>query len=353
MIFSYYLKKLPYSLIWLLTGFFQKRKAIVIYCGELLDWYVLKFLADNLPDVTVIAKNNRVRKQLQDIGVHAEIHWTFPQLVIMARHSFYKFPCKKILKIGMRHGPYHFKKMIDVKKYNLFDLYLFTSDYELEQAERSGIRSGAAGGYPKLDPAFDGTITAEEIIQLRKILNFDERPVIIFSATWERSGLSAIDKWSDRIEELTDNYNVMVTLHPWIEPSLREKIDQTKGVFLIKSHDILPYLLLADLLVGDTSSILAEFCALKKPMITFKVKMQKRLDEELSGIISKISLQINEFDQLIPSIQYLLQNRDILSDAQTEANRKMFLPLDGHHKDRCLDLINEFLKLNGLCSADR
>lgn len=343
MTFSYYLKKIPYSGLWHLVNLFTGSNTIALYCGEMHDWYVLKFLYNNLPDITVVAKNSRIKKQLRKIGVKAKNNWIFPRIVIMARHAFYKFPCKKILNIGLRHGPYHFKSMIDVKKYNLFDIYLFTSEYELDQAEKMGIRSGVAGGYPKLDPAFDGTITDEDLMQLKKKLNFDEKPVILFSATWEKSGLSAVDKWYKRIGELTEEYNILVTLHPWIKSSIRKKIENTAGVIFVKSHDILPYLLLAEILIGDTSSILAEFCALKKPVITFKVEIKKRLEQELIDMIATISYQIDEFDQLIPAIRYLLSNQDVLLPAQVEANRRMFMPLDGHHSYRCLNLIKKFL----------
>jgi len=44
-----------------------------------------------------------------------------------------------------------------------------------------------------------------------------------------------------------------------------------KGIHFVEDPDILPYLILADCLIGDTSSIIAEFCALDKPIVTFSV----------------------------------------------------------------------------------
>ena len=344
MIFSYYLKKIPYTLLWQLTDLFKNHRSIAIYCADLIDWYILKFIKENNDDVKVVSKNHRIRKQLREIGIEATNGWVFPQVVIMTRHAFHIFPCRKIIKIGLRHGPYHFKSMIDAKKYNLFDLYLFTSEYELQQAEKLGIKCGAAGGYPKLDPALDGSLKQDKINLLRKKLNFDARPILIFSATWEGSGLSAVERWYNQIEKLTQNYNILVTLHPWVKRKYRKRIDETKGVILLEEEDILPYLVLADLMVGDTSSILAEFSALKKAIITFRIKPQKRLDQEVFDLICQISLQIDDFKQLPDAIEYLLKNQKQLQIAQEESNRRFFLPFDGDHRGNCLKLIKGYLK---------
>ena len=348
MIFSTIFTKIPYSIGWWFSNKLSHNKGIALYCGDPIDWYVMRFLYDRIPNLKVIAKNNRVKDQLKEQGVDPCSGWIFPRVVIMTRHAFHKFPCSKILKIGMRHGPYHFKSMIDVEKYNLFDLYLFTSDHELEQAEKTGIKCGAVGGFPKLDPAFDGSITESDTTKLRKRLKFDERPVILFTATWKSSGLSAVDKWFDRLGELVEDYNILVTLHPWIGSSIGKKIDKIAGVHLIRSYDLLPYLLLADLMVGDTSSILAEFSALKKPIVTFKISIGKRLDKELSEIISKISRQIEEFDDLKTAIQDLLANRSLLSEEQEKANRRMFRKLDGRHAENSFEVIRDFIRSQGM-----
>jgi len=340
MVFSYYLKNIPYCVIWQLLALIRKPRQIVLYCADVKDWFVFNFLVKKYENTIVVAKNSKTKKELKQLGVISKTCWVFPGLVVMARHAFHKFPCRKIKLVGMRHGPYHFKRMIGVQKYNFFDLYIFTSRYELDQAIKLGINSGAAGGYPKLDPAFDGTITRSDIMRLRGALGFDRKPVIIFTATWEKSGLSSVSKWYKRVGELIGKYNVLVTLHPWVKKSVWVRIESTPRVVLIRDPNILPYLMLADIMIGDTSSILAEFCALKKPMITFKVEVKDRLDKELANIIASISVQVDEFDQLIPSIEYLLKHRDELTPAQEWANNKMFLPLDGKHKEHCLTLID-------------
>ena len=94
MIFSYYVKRYPYSLLWHLSNIFVKRKEIALYCGDLLDWYILNFLYDNLDNVIVIAKNKKIRKQLNEIGVHSKNQWILPKAVIMTRHAFHIFPCE-------------------------------------------------------------------------------------------------------------------------------------------------------------------------------------------------------------------------------------------------------------------
>jgi CDP-glycerol glycerophosphotransferase (TagB/SpsB family) len=203
---------------------------------------------------------------------------------------------------------------------------------------------GAAGGYPKLDPAFNGSIKQESSQLLREKLNFDTRPVVLFSATWEGSGLSAIENWYDQLEQITENYNIIVTLHPWVKSKYRKKLAETKRVILLKAGNILPYMMLADLMVGDTSSILAEFCALKKPIITFRIGPQKRLEQEVVDLIGQISLQIENFKQLPDAIEHLLINSDQLQNAQEAANHRFFRSLNGDHSGHCLSLIKDFLR---------
>ena len=64
---------------------------------------------------------------------------------------------KKIVKIGFDHGLYQFKRWTSAKYYNDFDIYFVSSEQQVKLAKKRGITTTKAIGYPKLDPAFDGT----------------------------------------------------------------------------------------------------------------------------------------------------------------------------------------------------
>ena len=339
MVFSYYLWKIPYSIIWEIKNLFEKTEDVVFYCADELDWIVFKNVYKHLHNVSIVSKNKKVQLDLQKLGIKSTLMPAFPKVVIMARHALHKFPYNKITKIGMRHGAYHFKKMISKDKYNAFDLFFFTSSKELEIAEKLGITSGAVGGFPKLDDAFNDSIHNSDMEELRKKIGINpNKPTILFSATWDRTGMSAIHKWIDQIDSLSDDYNILVTLHPFI----RNKYKFQKCYF-INDKNILPYLKLSDIIIGDTSSILAEACALNKLIITFRIDNAKRLSNEIKKLISEISIQIEDFSELKSTISNLLLNPHCLRRSQEKWNTIMFDKLDGKHARRMAKVLEKML----------
>lgn len=328
---SYYILKLPYSLIRRFLIKFRKEKQIVFFCDSYLDYVVFENIMKFLPEVKIVAKNRKVKDELISYGIESLLWPVFPDVVIMARHALHRFPDSKILKIGMRHGAYHFKRFINPEKYNSFDLFLLTSEYEVKEARQIGITSAQSGGFPKLDsfwlPETDGKVE-----KLREKLCFDnDKPIILFSATWEGSGMSAVDRWYDKLAELTEKFNVMVTLHPFINDKYSSVIKSTPDVFFIEDKKIYLYLKLADLLIGDTSSIIAEFCALDKPIITFSVRESKRLTPEIVQLLDEISHKIDRYNELEKNIVFALKNPKEKSDFRRKYNKIMFDELDGEH----------------------
>lgn len=73
-----------------------------------------------------------------------------------------------------------------------------------------------------------------------------------------------------------------------------KKPDQIR---IISDNDITPYLHIADLMISDTSSVIYEFMALDKPVITYKTS--KRKDK---------GIDIQSPDQLRPAIDRVLNN---------------------------------------------
>ena len=329
MVFSYYLTLIPYWKIWMFNRLFRKQKWGCFYCGDPMDIGVFASVQKYLQPMPVVAKNRKIRDQLKELGIEAKLMPVFPDFVVMTRHAAWKFPVKKITKIGLRHGPYHFKKFTDAKNYNMFDLFVMTSPEDVRLGAKVGIKSAIGLGYPKLDDAFNGTYTQEDLDKLSKKHGLDRtKKTLLFSATWEESGMSAIDRWAPHLPRLLRRYNVLVTLHPWCKEQYKQMIRETEGVTLLDEPNLIPYIMLADACIGDTSSVLAEFCALNKPIVTFKVDTGKRLTEEIVKLIDSFSLQIDNFDELQPALREALRN-DKLGPARAEANKIMFNNLDG------------------------
>lgn len=326
MVFSYYLYKLPYSILWYAYRLIHKLTPVVFYCGDPLDHYIFLPVSKHLEAVTYVTDKASVREFLTQKGIPFRNLPIFPQAVIMARHSTHKFPCDKITKIGLRHGAYHFKRMTSAASYNSFDLYLMTSEADVNAGKEIGITSAKAVGFPKLDSFFNGEPMEKPF--LPQSYNKD-LPTLLFTATYDASGMSAIDLWVDRLAEIKQHFNILVTMHPWMRSKYAQRIAAQDGIFLLKDYDVLPYLKLADVIIGDNSSILAEACALDKPMITFKLPTAKRSLTEIDELLNTITHRVDSFDELLPQVRHTFEHPDAQRENRAKANHIFFDELDG------------------------
>ncbi len=330
MVFTYYLKKYPYKLLWRFMRFASKQPKLAVYIAEPLDYVVLKPILKHLPPLKYIVNNKKTYNYLNSLEIDDVTRFCHPDSVIMCRHATHHFPEEKIYKIGFRHGAYHFKSFAGKDYYNAFNVYFMTSQKEVQLAEELGIVSAKSIGFPKLDPAFDGSINAELLDSYLTKANFDKnKKTIIFSSTWDGSGMSAVEKWAGLLANYSKKYNVLVTLHPWVTQKYVKIIKSSSNIYLIEEPDVLPWLMLADVMVADTSSIIAEFCALDKPIITFKVTQGARLVPEVVKIIRDISYQIDDASELDDALQQAIANPNEKSDERKKANQIIFDSLDG------------------------
>lgn len=344
MVFSGYIIKIPYWIAWKVYRIFKRENELSFYLGTIHDYYLIK---DILPHLNypyqIIAKNKSISKNLQEKGIKNTVWPAFPTTVIMPRHAFHKFPIKAIKKIGMRHGPYHFKKMIDVSKYNAFDLFLFTSKHEAQQAEKQGIHCGVSGGYPRLDflQSSENKRHSEELISenwYRK-----DKATLLFTSTWKHSGMSAVDKWINHIENLAADYNILVSLHPQMPTAYYQKVSAMRNIRLVNAHELPAAMQAADMMISDISSVIAEFCALNKPVITFTVEDNKRLTTEIAGMIDEISLQIDHISQLESAILTCEKNPELKASERNKWNMRFFDDISESQSQKAASIINEFM----------
>lgn len=347
MVFSYYIIKYPYTLIWKIKKALGKTDPVVLYCANTLDYQIFLPIQKHLKTLPVVAKDKKAQQELREIGVNASRLPCFPDGVIMCRQAAFRFPASEITKIGVSHGAYNFKPFASAESHNLLDRYFMTSSTDVKNAKKAGIRSAFAVGYPKLDPAFDGTYNKQYLNKLAKKIKLSpNKKNILFTATWDKSGQSAIQQWSDKLDQFTADYNVMVTVHPWTSEQYISAIEKTPGVIFIRHYDVIAYIMLADVCIGDTSSILGECCALDKPIISFKVPEGKRTVPHVYEMIRDFSIQINTFSELDNAIKECLLHPEAKAAQRAEANRIMFDKLDGRAGQRAAEeIINFFPQL--------
>jgi hypothetical protein len=319
-VFSYYLTSPFYRATWQALRLFRKKRKIVLYCDDALDAVLFRNVQKHLNPVQIVAKNRQVRKKLKTLGYFSRLMPSFPDAVIMFRNTAWKFPCKKIIKIGFDHGAYNFKRFSKAHYYNRFDAYFMSSEAEVIRAKKRGITTVRTIGFPKIDPVFDGSINPRQLRDLASKIGLDpKKKTLLFSSTWDGSGMSAIHKWYDRISSLKDRYNLMVTVHAWMSERYRTELKNNHDLIFIDDYEILRYIMIADVCIGDTNSLLAEFCLLDKPIITFRVPTTARTMADITELIEKISVRIDHFEELAPAVEKILKNGDGLSAQRKEA----------------------------------
>ncbi len=346
MVLSYYIYKYPYKIAWHFAKLLKRLDEVVFYCADPLDYEMFLPIQKHLPEIPIIAKNSKTRKYLEQKGIAYKRMPSFPKAVIMARHAAYKFPVRKIVKIGFDHGLYQFKRWTAPENYNRFDVYFVSSPEQVKTAISLGIRTTKAIGYPKLDSAFDGTYNEQFLNKIRNELKLDEKKkTLIFTSTWNVEGLSALDKWIDRVGELTEQFNILITVHTWTEKSKIEKLKKIEGAHFLDKFDVTPYIMISDVFVGDYNSLIGEACALDKPIITFRVPESKRAIKEVQEMIARISVQVDEFDEIPQAIKRCIENPNEKAEERQKANEIMFLALDGKAGKRAageiLNLLNK------------
>lgn len=342
---AYYLYKYPYKLGFYIAKLFNRNKGLVFYCGDPLDYEMFVPIKKHLPKIDIVAKNKKTRNYLTKNGINFLRMPVFPKAVIMARHAPYKFPVKSIIKIGFDHGLYQFKRWTSPENYNRFNAYFVSSPEQVKIARTLNITSTKAIGYPKLDNAFNGTYNEVYLNKIKTELNLaPNKKTIIFTSTWNIDGLSALDRWIDRVGELSEEYNVLVTVHTWTAKSKIDLLKSIKGITFLDKFDVTPYIMIADVFVGDYNSLIGEACALNKPIITFRVPESKRSIKEVRKMIESISIQIDSFDEINQAIFSSVGNPDEKIEEREIANSIMYLALDGEAGKRASEEINNLLK---------
>ena len=330
MVLGYYLYKLPYSATYKLLKWFKRSLPVVFYCADLIDWEVFEPVQKYLEEIPIVTDNREVEDYFQKQNRRTYRLPCFPSAVIMCRHSYYKFPADEIIKIGMRHGPYHFKRLTRSENYNRFDIFLLSSQSDVAAARSIGVNNSLAVGFPKLDPVITIQNNPELLIPYKKRASIDDtKETILFTTTWFEEGMSAFYKWRNRVGELSERYNILITLHPKIPNQEHEYIQSIPGAFYIAKERTLPYIIISDYCIGDTSSILAECSALNKPLITFRTEGGRRSLPGIDELLNRISIRIDSFDEIESAISRYRMSPDLLEKERKEANVLMFDDLDG------------------------
>jgi CDP-ribitol ribitolphosphotransferase / teichoic acid ribitol-phosphate polymerase len=157
-----------------------------------------------------------------------------------------------------------------------FDLYLTQGPYFTEWFQQAAHKHNdfevKETGWCKLDLLFQHQTTLLE--EKKKLLQqVGKRTLVLYAPTFSPSLTSAIVK-KDEIFALADREDIFLQIkfHDLMNAEVinhyRQLAESRSNVQIIDDRNILKYLVMADVMISDTSSVVYEFILLDKPVIT-------------------------------------------------------------------------------------
>jgi hypothetical protein len=241
------------------------------------------------------------------------------------------------LKVGIFHGFVGFKtRRKDNLNYHFiirdcFDLYCTHGDSSTltfqELAEKHKHFKVIETGYCKMDPYFNGS---------HQVSKKKNKPIVLFSSTFSPR-MTQAPLLLEHIKRLSKDtkWHWQVTFHPKMDKSIVDayKAIQHENLSFIETDQLAPYLVNADLMVGDNSSMITDFLLLQKPVVTVNNQSPK---DYLHNITDPTKLE--------SAIEYGLTQPAILMNAIRSFAEETHPYIDGLSSSRVLDAVEEAVR---------
>lgn len=161
-----------------------------------------------------------------------------------------------------------------------FDLYLTQGPYFTERfmalREKHQDFEVVQTGWPKLDILWDATLRARcEQHRAQLLEQAGAGTLLLYAPTFSPS-LTSAPYLLDEIRDLAEDpkYLIQIKFHDLMDPGVVAQYEglATKHprVEVVRDSNIVQYLLAADLLISDTSSVIYEFLLLDKPVVSYR-----------------------------------------------------------------------------------
>lgn len=247
------------------------------------------------------------------------------------------------LKVQIFHGLAGEKKgHFRIRHY--FDLYLtqgpyFTRAFNKFKAKHKDF-DVIETGWPKLD--IYGKDNSLYHAEKKKLLNEHKANTILLYAPTFSPRLTSAPHLIEQIKELAkkSDYLILIKFHPlmdkkWID--VYKRLDKEHANISFRDEkNIIKFLLMSDLLISDTSSVIYEFLLLDKPVITFN-NISKKIQWEDS----------KDYDSLVTLVERNLNEDPFAKERKTVYNE--FHPYsDGNSALRMVEAVEGYIEKNGV-----
>lgn len=225
-----------------------------------------------------------------------------------------------------------------------FDLYLTQGPYFTRWFSKAATKhknfTVVETGWPKLD-IYGKELQKYDVDKQVLIEKSNAKKIILFAPTFSPS-LSCAPYLVPQIEELATNkdYLIVIKFHDLMADHLikiyKNLANKFENVLFVEERNILKYLLIADVLISDTSSVVYEFLLLDKPVITFKNNSKViKWDNSTSygGLLDKVIVNLTE---------------DPYKEERKIIIREYHPYSDGKSAERMVEAVETYIKENGI-----
>lgn len=219
----------------------------------------------------------------------------------------------------------------------LYDIYCTLGQYDTPEYTRLSQKMGhfkvVETGWPKLDPLFDPAVAPLPVER--------DRPVVLYASTFTKR-LTSAPYLVDTVRTLAQSgrWRWLVTLHPKLPDEVQRQWRDLEGEYLsyVETEQVIPFLKAGDLMVCDTSSILMEFLAQVRPVVTFR----NGGDAKAPHLVN-----VTEPHELEAAIEYALARPPELMEHVTRYAHAIHTHRDGRSSERVLDAVESFIREDG------
>jgi len=190
-------------------------------------------------------------------------------------------------------------------------------------------------GWPKMDWILK--YPAEGLREKHSIP--EEAKVILYAPTFSVK-LQSADELCGLIPDIVRDGEIwLIKFHEFMDKKLIESIRNSDNdrIQMIETYDITPYLHIADVMISDTSSVIYEFMALDKPVVTYRTL--KRTNK---------GINILQPDELRPALDRCLKDPSELSENRKRHMNEVNPYLDGKTAERVFSALENIVKNNEL-----
>ena len=217
------------------------------------------------------------------------------------------------------------------------DMYLTQGPFFTKHFQQSALKYNdfevVETGWPRQDWIYENLHTFDSY--KNELLEHHQKKQVVLYAPTFSSSLTSLPVIKDALKKLTEEKEIVLLLkfHPltkkeWMD-EYRKFADENEHIIWIDDHNVAKYVLVCDLIISDTSSVLYEALLLDKPVITYKNVAQEKywLD------IDDVNALPHAFDEVQSSVytqlrRWIIDNYDPYLDGK--AAQRMFAAVEDY-----------------------